>query len=482
MPRFTCRIGCTNDVIQPADIVNGDFGFLTQVFAQETSSNIQFDIDSTPLQAPFPILRPGSVGAFDLHTMLRVLTKNRLDARPVNTIALILARRYKGNEGAFGMMFDEGYVFPGDPADDVTEASVLGPPREGCAIFLDAIQSSRGPRGSAGFDDEVRFSALHEIGHVFNLQHDNRSNNIMKQSAALGAVKRDFWFLTSDDRRRLSEDPLPFDCHPGGSEFARGASANAPIAWRYDERDAALALHMSASLSQSAAHRFEPIELDLVISLAPDVRRGARIPDQIDPGYDAFRVWIEEPSGARRMLRSPRRYCGAPRSITITRVRPFRRDVSIGREAGGPVFRQEGLHHVWCEMSLGRRGMLRSNRVPLRIKSLSEMTAADLEARQVFTSTPGVVLGYSRLWRGSRAFQEQALALANAFPNESWSPMLRYAIVRASAEETGSGSRIAPALSDDVVRGLADAVMSDRVLGEHRTRKVEKMVSTISSA
>jgi len=474
MTRLVCRIGCTNDVPDPIGLFGGTFDFIRDFYRWETANNIEIDLDLSATQKPFPVLTPGEVTAFTLHTMLRRLTGNPLSHRPVDNIALILARSYKGNETAFGMMFDEGYVFSGDPADNVTEPEVLGPPREGCAVFIDALAALRGPQGTPDFNRELRFTVLHELGHVFNLQHQDAKANIMRRSAVYGLQPPEAYRLSSGDRGRLSQDPLPYEYHPGGSNFGYGASANAPTEWRFNPQKEFRDMQVRVQVSHSEVFAFEPIELDIEISLLPGRHKTRRIPCTVDPGYDSFRIWIEEPNGSRRLLRSPRHYCGAQRWLTITRNRPFRRDVSIGRQAGGPVFHRAGVHHVWAEMNCGRRGVIRSNRVALRIRDMVEMSSADVKAYHILRSPTGIVLGYSRVWDGSQDLEKEVVELLNTFPDQTWSPLLRYALVRAAADKAQqNGSQTGLPVK---VRDLAKISAEDTALGDHRVAKVRQVL------
>lgn len=471
MATWHCRVGCSSDTPQPQGLVP-HLKFIDAFFRTETAGNVRIKLDTAPLNHPFPVNPPGAITAFDLHTMLRRLTGNPLDARKVDTIALIFARRYRGNRSAFGMMFDEGYVHGGDPADDVTERHLLGPPREGCAVFIDAIAAARGGRDGDAFNDELVFTTLHELGHVFNLQHQGSPPNIMKPSASHGPVPPAEWALTKGDRLRLRRDPLPATHYPGASPFGRGASANDPSAWRFSEEDETLDLQMFVRPSHTELHSFEPIELDVEIALAAGPARRRHLPNIVDPGYEAFRIWIEEPTGARRVLRSPRRYCGGLGRIVVSDARPFRRDISIGRQAGGPVFQVSGVHHVWVELNLGSRGMLRSNRVPIRIKDDIELSQADQAAKQLFGTRAGVVLGYSRVWDGEDRMRAVALELEQAYPSESWSPLLRYSIIRAaidSRERRGGASDEALGAEIEALIGRA---VDDPLLGAHRRDKL----------
>jgi len=107
-------------------------------------------------------------------------------------------------------------------------------------------------------------------------------------------------------------------------------------------------------MSRRSFFYFEPVELDVVLSAPSSANRSFRVPDCIDPGYGAFRIWIEEPSGERRIYRSPRIYCAHDELIFVGPKKPFRRDISIFGESGGFTFRRAGVHKVWAEFALSR--------------------------------------------------------------------------------------------------------------------------------
>lgn len=114
--------------------------------------------------------------------------------------------------------------------------------------------------------------------------------------------------------------------------------------------------------------KFDPVELDLELRVAPGVERRFRVPDALDHGYDLFDIWIEEPRGERRKLRSPRIYCSPLKTRTITPAAPFRRDISIFGEAGGYAFRKAGLHAVWAEFEPRPGHKLVSNRLEVHVR------------------------------------------------------------------------------------------------------------------
>jgi hypothetical protein len=99
-------------------------------------------------------------------------------------------------------------------------------PREGCAIFLDAIRDIRPLIGS--FEREVVFTAIHELGHVFNLWHINDIKNFMSTSDGEDVYPPTAYNFRREHRMCLhgAQDDLNF--RPGGSIF-REQGFNAPV-------------------------------------------------------------------------------------------------------------------------------------------------------------------------------------------------------------------------------------------------------------
>ena len=73
-------------------------------------------------------------------------------------VGLILANFHSQVGSAYGYMFDPNL-----------HTQVIGP-RQGCALFLNQIRNATGDDQQA-FRDRVGYTAMHEIGHVFNLWH-----------------------------------------------------------------------------------------------------------------------------------------------------------------------------------------------------------------------------------------------------------------------------------------------------------------------
>ncbi len=93
-------------------------------------------------------------------------------------------------------------------------------PRECCAVFTSSIAafaSSRGiPLGRA-----IARTAVHELGHLFNLQHPGPGSYFMTQSGSVTNDATGYSRFSDDDRRVLSKVGLPdFEyAYPGTREF-----------------------------------------------------------------------------------------------------------------------------------------------------------------------------------------------------------------------------------------------------------------------
>jgi hypothetical protein len=148
--------------------------------------------------------------------------------------------------------------------------------------------------------------------------------------------------------------------------------------------------------------RFEPVELDVTLSVAPGIKRTFNIPNRVDPGYPEFTIWIEEPDGERRRYAAERHYCAARNNLRITPSRPFERDVSIFLEQGVLTFRKTGVHRITGVLDLGRRGVLISNVLDLNVVAYPVEKSASLEyseLRNVLTGNGTARFLYHR--RGS---------------------------------------------------------------------------------
>ena len=341
----------------------------------------------------------GRATQYALHEALKRLTRNR-GPGPVDDIGLVIAREYEGGPDVLGIMFDCGFDFedevPGSPAWHRV-------PREGCAIFLDAIRAIRGD-GDV-YHDEVTFSAIHELGHVFNGWHLSSPRSFLVSSSTDDPEPRSAFRFLPVHRKFLSRCvDSPF-VHPGGSQFGERGGLG-PELWDEPGRDeeeivtcgTSPPLVLEIGMAAREFWRFEPVELDIRLRVAGgaddaggvDDARGAgpapgpiRVPRILDPGYEDFRIWIHEPSGRERLYRSTVRYCWrTPSFIEVAPGRPFERDVTIFGEAGGYTFREPGVYRLRAELDLPAdllglglrdrgRGRSRCGHRPPRLRLLS---------------------------------------------------------------------------------------------------------------
>jgi len=296
---------------------------------------------------------PTPSSAADLQAVIHTLlgTPSR---RPVNEIALIFCRSWSGNRNLQGVMFDY------DGSDPLLGlfTSDGGVPRQACALFMDAFDED---------EDATRkrvFAAIHELGHVFNLQHDPAENSFM-------ARKREAWGFSSSDCVNLAAAGRGnWNFAPGGANFGVGVGGAALWKRRRSispRREVKLTAHVGKAWYLPA----ESIVLDLKLS----ARRGVSLLErnEFDPGYEALRIWMENESGERRLYRSPLLYCLSRRSpVHLKRGSPFRHNPRISVGSRGLNFRSPGHYKVWAEFLLSSSRdirSVRSNDVEFEVKA-----------------------------------------------------------------------------------------------------------------
>lgn len=311
------------------------------------------DAGSTPYSIPEDVVTNTYVLQKALESLVGPRGDNPLG---VEEVALLFADRLHGHPGVFGMMFDTG-GYGREPYDDV--------PRQGCAVFLDSIREYRPTETQRS--KETFFTAIHELGHVFNLWHVQSPRSFLASSPA-GSKAYDsrchkFLDVHRDFLRRCSSAP---EVHPGGSRFGHRGDLGPPSGETTYEVENASSLKLEVRVAEEAFWRFEPVELDVVLSTTRS--SGLHVPDLLDPGYEEFVIWIESPDGERRRYRPLRRYCQNVGEKELSRDRPIQRDVSVFEQAGGYTFRMPGEHRIWAELDLGKRRPLRSKAVTVEVE------------------------------------------------------------------------------------------------------------------
>lgn len=414
----------------------------------------------------------GPVSAGQLHMALESITGYQRRRNRVTNIGLLIADTYEPAPGHFGMMFDENFE-PG--SSDWTATT----PREGCAVFLGAIA---GKRNGADFDAEVIYTAIHELGHVFNLQHA-APPSYMAQSAGEPQPFVNAKF-TEHSARLLAQCSTSCYIWPGGSKFG-DLGELAPGLNDISSANAPPDLRLSIGLDRREFWRFEPVELDVELSLrARSNRRAPSVPDALDPGYERFVIWIEEPDGERRRYRSPRHYCDQHARVSVSRSNPMRRDISIFGESGRFTFRKVGRHRLFASFATAGARTVNSNVLEVNILAPDAADSVYVHGHAVFADRDLAKLMYHRRLTPRRRRKITRLMDFTAQHRQHPSAALaHYAIGRALASYVRQAQR-AGAPTAQLKRASLEhlrAAATHRHLGDHRKWRAEEALGALGS-
>jgi hypothetical protein len=194
------------------------------IYQNASRNAIQLAIEFSDAAPSYPAAV--SVTAYQLHLTLSAVTGNSLN--PLR-IAVLFASSYDAPllpiaDGAFGLMFDRGFKTDDDPNDPMQR------PRTGCVVFLDTI---RAQRSKTEYIDEVVFTTLHELGHVFNLWHIADGANIMTPSNATGVIAKNYWNFEANQQAWLCNCGNDTRVTPGGDPYSGDAQGfNVPLSSR----------------------------------------------------------------------------------------------------------------------------------------------------------------------------------------------------------------------------------------------------------
>jgi len=415
---------------------------------------------------------PSSVSSDMLNDALEVVTGRQRGSTKVTKIGVLLAGEYRPRPDFFGLMFD---------ADFAPGSSIPGQltPREGCAVFLNPINKAR---SGADFIEEVKYTGTHELGHVFNQQHSPPTSFMATSAGRPNPYELGSCEFSPLEKSLLKQCSASCYIWPGGSAFGILGGLAPSTGTGADASNGPPGLHLTIGTDRDAFWPFEPVELDVTLSLTGR-RKSVRVPDFIDPGYGAFIIWIEDPTGERRRYRSPRHYCEHLGKQRVAQDAPFRRDISIFGESGGYTFRRVGVHKVWAQFKVSPGRFLRSNVIELDVRAPSNREAYEV-TKEVFSSKDAAQLLYYRRMTEGRA---AALALMEgamqAFPREPMNTMASYAIGRSlcrlATSALDDGKEVIDTLAADAKRHLRRAARS-AVLGDHRRAHAEAALDTLS--
>ncbi len=413
-----------------------------------------------------------------LHRALRALTLN--SARPGTTgrIGIVLADRHETELSStrpplvYGEMFDGAF----DPSEgaDVSKRR----PREGCAIYLTTIREQRAREGhaNAAILGEIAYTVLHELGHVFNLPHRDRAGDpftFMTSAKRYGAnlgLRR--FVFDGGEGAHLARCGHDDRVTPGGSAYAAGPSGSVGALRAQSQLP-----ELSITMSQAQFYPFEPVELDITLSMPARGRaKTASIPCKLDPGYEDFVIWIERPDGERRRYKPRRVYCGGRGQMTLSRGADFTRDISVFAQSGGYTFAMPGAHRIWVTFDLGRRGVLESNAVEITVKPATKIRR---EFRAFLTDPQVARVLYHRNGHVTHDLVQKFVDFRREHPKEPAAAAAGYAIGRALARQGAARSRRGAEGSFRPETWLAWA-LDHRELGGHRRTKASEVLDRLS--
>jgi hypothetical protein len=411
----------------------------------------------------------GVIGDSPMHDALEEVTGYQRWRNRVNNIGLLVGDQYDSQPDYFGLMFDGAFR----PSD-----TNLGPltPREGCAVFLGAIRAKRS--GSA-LRDEVLYTAIHELGHVFNLQHGHVPSYMATSAGNNQPYKLSetaFSKLEAGLLARCSTDPHIW---PGGSAFEDlGTLASANTSKARPGSQAPVCLRIAMSKSEFWA--FEPIELDLALTRnAVASRKSPPIPEELDPGHSNFVIWIEEPDGSRRSYRPPNRFCSATTKVSLSQPGGYRRDISIFGESGAYTFRKAGVHRVWVAFKINNSLTIRSDIVECNVLAQQQDVAFHSLARPLFTSDHVAnLLFHRRLNPGRLHMLKRLKDFCDLYPRHASVGMARYAMGRALAALATQAKRnnLPHSEFDRRAGEQLRLCIGNRCLGDHRVNRAEEVL------
>jgi hypothetical protein len=366
------------------------------------------------------------VDALDLHLCAEQLTRNVPGSGRVSKIALILAERYRPRPGIFGIMFDRGYSTEDDPNNNPL---FTGTPREGCAIFLGAIKELR--PNIADFDREVEFTTIHELGHIFNLDHVSSPRSFMATSSRNAPFPDDYFEFYDEQKKWLAECDTNSSVYPGGSKFEPVSGFNVT-----DETARYRSTHqitLNIGVANSTFPCLSPIELDVELRAKPGTNRYFYVQDRLDPGYKEFRIWITYPNGEKRLFKSPRRYCAPVSRVAIGKGQSQHRDISIFEGAGGTTFSKPGLYHIQAEYDLGHRGCIVSNVVT--VEAVINKMLMPAERVALFADNSVRRFLYHRSKKCGFEIIRRLEKHLGTYPDGAGANDIRYALVRALTDD-----------------------------------------------
>jgi hypothetical protein len=358
-----------------------------------------------------------------LHRCLGDITGNSSRKSLVQKIGILYSDYLKNHKNVLGVMFDAD--FRSNSVFEVDEY-YLKVPREGCAVFLHAINDIR---KDDDYPTEVLFTTIHELGHVFNLWHIESPSNFLSSSQGESSYDEDAFHFEDIHHRFLNQFP-DSKVHPGGSPFGTRGTWPSTDYISTNTPKSSLNLQFSIGISQNSFWQCEPVELDIRLEVEPGATGSIELPDKIDPGYACFDIMIERPDGTRFTYHSPRIYCQNPGKITIEPGKPFERDISIFGQSDGYTFDMAGVHKIQSFLFLPDNTLLTSNELKVEVKPISPHSNQYLQMRRILEEPVHAKLLYHRRGRFQRRAVEALEEFCNGTYNKDLNANIHYALGR----------------------------------------------------
>jgi len=406
------------------------------------------------------------VGPGDLNKALDAITDN--PGGLVDELGLLFAERWNPNPSVLGVMFDTD-----KEADELSD--VNGIPREGCAVFVDAIRSFCVNQSLGNPDRYIQRTAIHELGHCFNLQHDSSDDSFMSITSPTLAPTAFSEFLSTDAAFLCCADDL--DVIPGVVDFGYGSVFDGPPGVGTKSRKK---LKLVASVPRTELLPGEPLILDVKLCTSQGSRATYRVPNELDTGFDRMRVFVEQPYGARLRVRSRHQFCGFGGTYHIGPGKPLRNNVNLFSQGGRPIFDQPGHYSIHCEFFLelpsGRQEVIASDPVEVDVMPWDRCKRLGMDAAARFLRQPAVAqflefrgeLNRPRVHRAMQRFVDDHRSKRSAL----YIAFSQYVLARAERARLRRGRRKSQECKEQIARHIEAALASDGLsIGSHSTAR-----------
>ncbi|WP_395739894.1 hypothetical protein [Prosthecobacter sp.] len=477
---LTCHLaylgGVPRDIVPPEGPAvvcsDGVTRSLPEVFGANSHDMVELTLDTTRLQGAAKDAGKAVVTIADLHSFTSEITGNSRDAPagPLRDIALIYAPALEKHPEIRGLMFDTGFK---TDLDDSNWAQWAACCREGCAVFLQSIRNTRTKSEEV---EQTAYTSVHELGHVFNLLHTD-DPCFLRSSPDDSAPPRTWYRFNADNRAYLT-DCLQPAVYPGGNPFGDHAYMGSGDV-RQPHAQGRPPLELEIQTSRDEFLPFEPVELDMTLSLVPGARVPRGLRNEMDPAYSSFTIWIEDPRGERRRYRSINHCCDNPAPCKVGPGRPVTRDLTLFGQSGGYTFRHAGVHRVWITWRLSPKLTLSSNTLEINVRPWHGLTTTEQRLCKVLRKAGRPLFYRKRLW--SRRENEALTSLCADFRGKAqrfaatMATHARWHIQRDLARHNAAYRK----QHEKHLRERARWLHDQDLLGDYRRRKVRQALETM---